>query len=220
MQQFTILGERCTGTHFLQYAIQQNFKIPYYRGAKHFFGHNDDIEYTDEIIDKTIFFVLVRHPVDWVDSFYKRLHHVPQENKKDIDSFLTNEWYSIYEEGSKKNTEIMEDRNIETKERYTNIFEMRKGKHNYLINILPSKVKKFCIVKYEDLRDDYENTLDRISRELNLVKKESPYAKIIKYKGSFNALYYKKPILLPNSIQYKIEQNVDIEQEKILGYSF
>ena len=78
----------------------------------------------------------------------------------------------------------MEDRNIETKERYTNIFEMRKGKHNYLINILPSKVKKFCIVKYEDLRDDYENTLDRISRELNLVKKESPYAKIKKFLDS------------------------------------
>jgi len=51
---------------------------------------------------------------------------------------------------------------IYTKNRYKNIYELRKVKYDYLLNDLPKKVKHYYFLKYEDLRDDYENTLDKI----------------------------------------------------------
>jgi hypothetical protein len=41
---FTILGERCSGTHFLQYSILDNFEIRYLNLNKHFFGHSSNPE--------------------------------------------------------------------------------------------------------------------------------------------------------------------------------
>ena len=134
MQAYTILGERNTGTHFLQYAIKFNFDLEYHKGTKHFFGHSDEADFPPETKDQTIYFCMVRDPIEWVDSLFKRLHHIPPENKASIDAFMKNEWYSIYEEGDRSGQEIMEDRNMVTKERYANIFEMRKIKHNYLLS--------------------------------------------------------------------------------------
>jgi hypothetical protein len=75
------------------------------------------------------------------------------------------------------------------------------------------------VLKYEDLRDNFENTLDSIKNKFNLTPKHEHYEKIEKYKGTFNALYSKKPILLSDEIQEYIKQNVDLEQERQLGYS-
>jgi hypothetical protein len=40
MKRFTILGERCSGTHYLQYGMLFNFEIEYVRGEKHFYVNN------------------------------------------------------------------------------------------------------------------------------------------------------------------------------------
>jgi thioredoxin-related protein len=74
------------------------------------------------------------------------------------------------------------------------------------------------ILRYEDLRDKYEETLDKIANEFNLVKKHDKYIQITKYKGTYTAEYYKKPILLSEDIQEYIKQNIDLHQEKQLGY--
>jgi len=222
---FTILGERCSGTHFVKFSMISNFKIEYldfdtvkYIPKKiHFFGHDEDI-YNHAELDKTIYICVIRDPVEWIDSFFKRLHHVPEENKKNVFNFLTKKFYSIYEDGPKKNTEIMEDRNIITKEQYKNIFELRKVKCNYFFNVVQNKVKHFLLLKYEDLRDDYDNTLELIKNKFNLIKKTDEYLKIIKYKGTYNALYFKKPILLTKETQEYIKTQLDLEQEKKLGY--
>jgi len=218
INKFTILCERCTGSHFLQYAVQDNFNLKYYKKNKHFFGHTDNIDYINT--DDMIYFCLVRNPIEWIDSFFKRLHNVPPENKKDIYSFTHNEFYSIYEEGDQITKEIMEDRHIKTNERYKNILELRETKQDYILNTIPNKVKHFMLIKYEDLRDDYENTLNKIKDNFNLIKTNEykEYKKIEKYKGSFNALYYKKPILINDDIQNYIKENINIEQEKLLGY--
>jgi len=221
---FIILGERCSGTHFLKYAIQNNFEITNKRIKTHFFGFND-LDYTNGIngdIEKTLYICLVRHPIDWIDSLFKRLHHIPSQNKKNIESFISNEFYSIYEENNideniKIGDEIMEDRNIYNGQRYKNIFELRKVKNDYFLKMC-DKVKYFMILKYEDLRDNYENTLDYISNYFNIKKKSPIYRTIIKYKGTYDQLYVIKKILLSNDVQKYITENVDTEQEEQIGY--
>ena len=215
MKTYTILGERNSGTHFLQYAISFNFHLKYEKGVKHFFGHSD---FPEDTLDTTIYFCMVRDPIEWVDSLFKRLHHIPPENKKSIDAFIQNEWYSIYEEGPKNKEEIMEDRNIITKERYKNIFEMRKTKHDYFLKTIKNKVKHVYLLRYEDLLHDYDIILNDIAEKFNLEKKSDTYFRVPKYKGTFNALYEKKPILLSKEIQEYIKMNVDIEQENRFGY--
>jgi len=231
---FTILGERCSGTHFLQHAILKNFHISYIKGEKHFFGNKNFRDSLDNPIDQwslhekqmkevdaiplqnLLVFCIVRDPVEWVDSFFKRKHHVPKENRDPIERFLSCEFYSVYEEGPKKNSEIMEDRNWKTKERYSSIFELRNAKCAYLLDHINSP--HVCFVKYEDLRDAYDITLSKIQSMFDLRRKTSEFIKIDKYKGTFNALYEKKPVLLTNTICEYIWKNVDIEQEKRMGY--
>jgi hypothetical protein len=226
IQHFFILCERCTGSHFLQYAMTENFKIKYlnrHHTRRHFFGHENDVSsYTEEEKQSTLFIVLVRNAVDWVDSFFKRKHHVPPINKNDIERFLKHEWYSIYETGDQLNTEIMEDRNIYTKERYRNLLELRKVKHQYLMSLETNGIFPHVLVlRYEDLRDDFENTMKSIQFVYNLQRlrpEETEYKKIHKYKGTYTLLYQKKPILLSEPIQEYIRSHVDKEQELELGY--
>ena len=218
MKSYTILGERNSGTHFLEYAIKFNFDLTYIKGTKHFFGHSDEMDFPRETKDNTIYFCMVREPINWIDSFFKRLHHIPTENKSNIESFMKNEWYSIYEEGEKNKQEIMEDRNTFTKERYANIFELRKIKHAFFLNIINEKVPNVYLIRYEDLLHNYDTVLNDISERFKLEKKHDIYRQVPKYKGTFNALYEKKPILLSGeSIEY-IKKNVDLEQEHAFGY--
>ena len=43
-------------------------------------------------------------------------------------------------------------------------FELRHIKLHYLIEDLPKKVKHCIIIKYEDLLNDFENTMERIKK--------------------------------------------------------
>jgi hypothetical protein len=215
------MGERNSGTHFLQYALQFNFQMQYCRQTRHFFGHNDKVDFPSETLDTMIYFSIVREPIEWIDSLFKRLHHIPPENKVNIDAFLNNEWYSIYEEGENNGKEIMEDRNLLTGERYKNIFEMRNVKTNYLLNEVKKKVKHYYFIKYDDLLHDYENTLNKIASKFRLKRRDNasgPFVTVPKYKGTFNALYAKKPILLSQEIQEYIKKNLDIAQENRMKY--
>jgi len=218
MKAFTILGERNSGTHFLQYAMLFNFHLPYHRGTRHFFGHSNIEDFPPETADETIYLCMVRDPIEWIDSLFKRLHHIPPENKKSIDAFLKNEWYSIYEEGEKNKQEILEDRNMFTKERYANIFEMRKGKLDFFLTQVQKKAKHVYFIRYEDLLHNYETILNDIAMRFQLKRKTKTWTPVPKYKGTFNALYEKKPILLSPEIQCYIKDHIDIEQERRFGY--
>jgi len=238
---FTILGERCSGTHFLQHAILKNFHgLSYVKGEKHFFGnkefrdkpvgpvgpvgeeslHEKQMHEFDRIPPEEMLVIsMVREPVEWVDSFYKRKHHVPKENREPIKRFLTCEFYSVYEEGPKKGQEIMEDRNWRTKERYCNLFELRKQKLAYMMDEVPQRFTHHWFVRYEDLRDEYEAMLTHIEREFSFRRKmPGEFVHIEKYKGTYNDLYKKKPVLLTPEIREYIWENVDAEQEARIGY--
>ena len=100
INKFVILGERCSGTNFLEEAITQNFDINYTTeyGNKHFFCFNN---YTNN--ENTLFIGIIRNPIYWLNSFSKELHHLPNINKN-LNNFLFNEFYSVLDiQNVKKN---------------------------------------------------------------------------------------------------------------------
>jgi hypothetical protein len=211
---FTIYGERCSGTNFLLSAIEENFDLEFTSKYvwKHFFGHYN-FKNTDEEND-TLFICIIRNPITWIDSFYKKLHHIPLENRLNIHSFLFNSFYSVYDDGS----EILDDRNIITKERYKNIFELRYLKNNFLINEMPKLVKNVILIRYEDLRDKYDTVLDFIKMKFNLQKKNEHYKRVDSYKGYKKIPYVKKLVELRPKIINIIKKNLNHDQENSLGY--
>ena len=219
IKKFTIFGERCSGTNFLMHAMEKNFEITFTAEYvwKHFFGHYDFNKLSDEENEETLFIGIIRDPVEWIDSFYKKMHHIPPENKNNINSFLFNEFYSI----NPNNEEIMDDRHIITKNRYKNIFELRSIKNDYLINTMKNKVKNYILIRYEDLRDKYQMVLSFLENKFKLIKQNKDikeYITIDNYKGFNNKIYYRKKIELSKNIIQIIKKNVDKNQENSLGY--
>jgi hypothetical protein len=215
LKYFTIFGERCSGTNFLEHAIKENFELEYTikYAWKHFFGHYSFENNEEE--NQTLFIGIVRNPITWIDSLFAKMHHIPDENKLSIKTFLFNEFYSVYED---RPEEIMEDRHIDTKKRYKNIFEMRDIKNQYLINDMKGKVKNYILIRYEDLRDNYNVILDFLKTKFNLVPKNKEYVTIDTYKGNNKKIYVKKNVTLTKKIINVIKKNINNEQEKSLGY--
>ena len=66
---------------------------------------------------------------------------------------------------------MTEDLNYITNKKYKNIFELRKLKNDYLMNIMPTKVKNYILINYENLLNNYEETLESIKNTFNLRNK-------------------------------------------------
>ena len=115
----------------------------------------------------------------------------------------------------------MNDRNIITKKRYANIFELRKVKNNYLIYDLKKYIKKYILIRYEDLKNNYDEILSYIEDAFNLtrINKNLPFVRIINYKGDKNKKIYKeKKINFNEEIINLIKNNLDKEQESLIEY--
>jgi hypothetical protein len=153
MKKVTIYGERCSGTNYLEELLLSNFdvEIVWNYGWKHFFGFND---LTNS--DDTLFIGIIRNLEDWINSLYREKHHLPTHLTENIDTFLTNTFYSI------KGDEIMDDRNIDTGERYKNIYELRLVKNKYLIEKMPKLVKNYCLITYDDLVDSFLDVMNKL----------------------------------------------------------
>ena len=209
IKKVTIYGERCSGTNYLEELLILNFdvKIVWDYGWKHFFGFND-LSNCDDVL----FIGIVRNLEDWINSLYREKHHLPTILTKNIDSYLNDTFYSIDLE---KNIEIMTDRNIETNERYKNIFELRHIKNKFLIEKMPTLVKNYCLITYDDLCDNFIETMNKIKNcnlEINKNITEFPL-NIISYKKQKNVIYKKKE----NTIsELEIIKNANLFYEKIL----
>lgn len=233
---FIIYGERCSGTNFLENVILENFdiEISWEQGSKHFFCFNN---YDKRNFDDTLYIGIVRNPIYWINSFSKELHHVPDINRKNIQNFLFNEFYSVNDEieptpkvqtilfKNKKHyfykyTTMVEDLNYITNKKYKNIFELRKLKNDYLMNIMPSKVKNYILINYEKLLTNYEETLEFIKNRFNLIQRYPIYKNIKKYKKceTYNFVQQRQITLTPFTINI-IWKNLDINQESTLGYN-
>lgn len=179
----TIYGERCSGTNYLEALLTTNYdvEVQWKYGWKHFFGFHN-LKNSDD----TLFIGIIRNPYDWINSLYRDKHHIPAINTSSIDNFLNNEFYSIQDNGS----EIIRDRNMYTKERYKNIFEMRHTKNKFLIEDMPTLVKNYLLITHEELLYDFTNTMNKItSKGLNIKPDIEFPLNIIHYKKQKRRLF-------------------------------
>jgi hypothetical protein len=213
VKKFTILGERCSGTNYLEELISNNFniEITWEYGWKHFFGFYDFKQTNEE--NETLFIGIVRNPIEWLDSFFSEQHHIPNRPKP-VNNFLLDEFYSV---DNNKNI-IKEDLNYLTKKKYKNIFELRFLKNYYLLRVMPTKVKNFILINYENLRDNTENVLDMIMTKFNLEKKSPVYKNISYYKKEKKSKYVKKSLKLSKITQLLCVKLLNLRQEQALGY--
>jgi hypothetical protein len=198
IQKFTIYGERCSGTNYLEELILANFNVnlTWEYGWKHFFGFDED-KFEDS--DDTLFICIVRDIHDWMNSFLMDPHHLPLRYKnidlhKKKEEFLNHEFWSFDDSNENRdvNKEIMTDRNIYTNCRYQNIFELRHIKLKYLIEDLPKKVKNYIFIRYEDLINDFENTMNKIKDKGLINKNNITFPKnIYNYKKNKNIIFDK-----------------------------
>lgn len=222
VKKFTILGERCSGTNFLESAMIENFdvELTWEYEFKHFFGFNEFIN-----SDDVLFIGIVRDPYAWINSLYIKKYHLSPELRKNVFNYLNKPFWSFFDtKESKRNgqygKEIMHDRHIYTKERYENIYDCRKTKLRYLIDDMPNKVKNYILIKYEDLRDNFAATLELIRQKGNLQIKSN-----IEYPVKVTYIHNKNKKFTGNSRQVLGKDMVlshkcfDTYYEKKLGYA-
>lgn len=205
----TIYGERCSGTNYLEKLIRTNFnvEITWQYGWKHFFGFND-LTNTDDVL----FICIVRNPYDWFNSLYTYRHHLPLEFEN-IDIFLNNEVCS-----TDNGIEILTDHNLYTNCRYKNLFELRHVKLQFLINDMPNLVTNYILIKYENLINDFEQTMHKIANNGQLEIKSDISFPINYYKCAFT-----DEIFNPNNKKHfisndQIKSKINVEMENKLNY--
>lgn len=179
IKKFTIYGERCTGTNFLEAAITKNYNLPitWEFGWKHWWGFkNLDKEDTSEVL----FIGIAKSLRDWIHSFTYCPHHMKHLTK--AKRYWEREIYSIDE---RINKEIAEDHNIYTGKRYKNLFELYKVKHEVLLGVIPKQVKHFIFIHYSDLQKHYAETLGIIEKTFGLapLRKGPSLLPVLNYQG-------------------------------------
>ncbi len=225
MKYYTIYGERCSGTNYLENLINKNFDIQltWSYGWKHFFGFNDELLKNS---DDTLFICIVKNPIDWINSFFRNKHHLPLRyktelsEKEKLDEFLNKEFWSFDDNNGNRDIskEIMTDRNIYTGERYKNIFELRHTKLKYMLEYLPNKVNNYIFIRYEDLLNDFENTMIKIkNKSLNIKQNINFPINTNNYKNHKNCVFKKKKNEIPSSIIINNQNLIKTYEEK-LGY--
>lgn len=208
IRKVTIYGERCSGTSYLEELLIANFdvEIVWSYGWKHFFGFND-LTNSDDVL----FIGIVRNLTDWVNSLFREHHHLQPELKRgDVNDFLNKEFYSFNDDG----TEIIEDRNIETNERYKNIFEARHIKNKFLVETMPKLVNNYLLITHDNLVEDFVNVMNRFKNCNLQVKSNIEFPiNIYYYKHHEDAPYIKKTNEISDHV---IIEKVDLFYEKIL----
>ena len=211
MKKVTIYGERCSGTNYLEELLKLNFEIElvWDYGWKHFFGFNDLSKGSDDVL----FVGIIRNLHDWLNALYRDPHHLPTHLTINTQAFLNDTFYSVYsfkEESreikktynnfysTKKDEEIMTDRNMETNERYKNIFELRLVKNRFLVDKMPRLVKHYCLITYDDLTNNFVDIMGKL-RDCGLTVKpniEFPL-NVTYYKQEKNKTFVKKVNEIP-----------------------
>jgi hypothetical protein len=209
-RKFTIYGERCSGTNYLESLMLSNFDIDivWDYGWKHFFGHHNFLNTEEE--NNTLFIGIIRNPVTWIDSFFKNQHHIIP-HKNNIHSFLTTEVTTVLENNSR-------DKNYVTNKQYKNIFELRFYKNYYLLNIMKNKVKNYILIRYEDLSSSPIKVLTNIKNKFNLSLKKLSIENFTSYKRPVNEKYVKKNIELSPQVIKFILNHINKIQERKLKY--
>lgn len=212
VSQYIIYGERHSGTKFLEKLICSNFDIKHANGFqhKHFFTPDNILNQSQNTIEKTVFFCIVRNPYDWILAFHKVRHHCGIIGANNIYAFMSKNWLSreLF-----LGPEIMTDRHLYNKLRYKNIFHMRSAKNTFMYSILPTYVKHHVFVRYEDFLEPIyvDHFVNYISNIFSIKKIHS------NNKTTFNNKrnYYAQ---IDSTLLNYINNSIDWGIENLIGY--
>ncbi len=188
LKRYHIYGERSSGTNFLDHSIKDNFDainvfddvkdvddiIERYRtyGHKHWFGDDLDLSNTDDVL----FLCIVRDPIDWLRSIYRTPRNLYEPMVESQERFLFGKYAS---------TAVFYDEKVSFKlgghESCNNIFEVRHIKLEWICEKLPKLVKNYMLIRYEDLKNDFQGTMKKI-KDMGLIKKNDISEDIVKMK--------------------------------------
>lgn len=216
------MGERCSGTNFLEHIIRSVFRIKTawnlhgyqygnswnFLGHKHFFGFMPIKKI--QKYSNTLFLGIVRDPYEWMMSVRKHPHHFHHLRRSHIKNYefyyhTMSSFHHIY-------GEIFCDRNFKTNinpelaNKYKDIFELRKTKLEYLIETMPTIASNYVIIRYEDLVNNHEKELDNLINKFGL----NPI-------NEFPNIVKPKPYNI-HDIEY-LNNHIDWGMENKIGYS-
>jgi hypothetical protein len=211
--QFMLAGERCSGTNFVSETLNHNFNITQISPIhKHWFTFYD---YT-MLPSNTIVVCVVRNIYDWLNSFYIKKHHLDKKVYNTPHAFLNKKIIS-YNPNYKL---IKEDRNHITNKSFKNIMELRKVKLRFMLHELPKMTKHIVYIRYEDLNNDFNAELDRVTKILDCPKSNKYPFRPTYYKKEKNKEY--KPIVYKsiNSKMILKHKDFDPKIEREFGYIY
>lgn len=175
MRKISIVGERCTGTNWIESLFTENFSLE----SAHTFGwkHAPSFGFMDNPLStsqNTLFVFVVRNSLDWLRSFYNAPHHV-KERKTSLEAFIEeNPWIS------RDNGVIRTTDSLHMKP-FADLLDMRHKKHAHWLEIstLSSAVSVINAVwvRYEDVLENPEKFLSNMQEkfELTLRRDTEPF---------------------------------------------
>lgn len=198
---FTIYGERHSGTNLLERLVTNVCSVPitWELGYKHFFGLIDKKKIIES--HNTLFIGIVRNPYDWISAMFENRYHIPRINEESFEKFILNEWYSIDDYGK----EIIGDRHYLLGRKYKNIFEMRKCKLQYITEYMPILCDNLCLTTYEYITDNTAQFTSILSKSFRLENNLSKLPTIWDRKKYSIEPKIKK--IIDTNISWDIEQN-------------
>lgn len=227
MRQVCVIGERVSGTCYLQSLLAENTNLrlvsPY--GHKHFYQDTDKIR-KDSRASDILFIFISRDLIDWLHSFKNNTFHAdkPIRNCQDMSAFLRMQWKCIHDatSGTPESSalfgkEMMCERNPEDGKPFGDVVQMRNSKMKHFMSI-GQIVDNFVHVRYEDVRDNPRKFLQRLEQDYGITL--SPVFKTVDtVRGKGRVLYVRKvyPDMSEEDLDFIIER-VDLELEKSLGY--
>lgn len=204
----SLLGERCSGTSYLQRLLESNFQVSntddyHYR---HFFGFDTKTHPLDQA-GCVLFVGVIRAPVEWMDCLYKYQWQLDQWRYPDWPSFLTqpivsyaesemNHTLSLLPESERPAAReamlakpIWHDRNFADPQlpEWRDVFQLRHVKAAHMIDTFPGKVSNYVMVRLEDLQANYQHFLHILQLWFNLTPKSAQSAAAITAESSMPA---------------------------------
>tara|TARA_A100001015_G_C14964739_1_gene702434 strand:- start:803 stop:1606 length:804 start_codon:yes stop_codon:yes gene_type:complete len=178
---YQLFSERCSGSNFIEAAIETNF--PRLAVTQEFgFKHWLDNSFLNQraLPTELLFVIVIRNPFDWLRSIHAQPWHCAHQLRQlSFSDFIRSEWECIWDEQAhvKRDDprwmkEIMFERNpLNGAERFRNILEVRKVKYTIWQNQLISHPRTIKI-SYEKFKDSPEQFLELISHAYDLKKPE------------------------------------------------
>lgn len=219
---FKIVGERCSGTYYIQRLIEHNFELPHTDdyGHKHFWSVRKD-----KLPEDLLVVACVREPISWVQSFFEKKWHVPEHfHDLSFEDFIQSEFYSIKDHSipniaGEVGSEIMADRNYLTDMRYQNLLDLRHHKMAFLFRHFHKMVNNMVVLRLEDVQANMDDVLSFLERKYYLRRKKEAFEDLKHYKGNSTLpIYTKKDIWLSDEQKELVQNLLNPTWEVVLDY--